>query len=119
MLQRLFDKYFGIWATQRIICVGNYAIEGPSTLEDVQQWLYNPNLAEIFSLNWYRIRMRQKVDRQFQRVFDDIYSQVQVDYFPAHQQYVLLNFDTKEYVLDRFYNTQLGVGLAYERESSI
>jgi hypothetical protein len=119
VLERLFDNYFGIWATQRIICVGDYATKPPPALEDVQQRLCNFDLPEIFGLHQHLHRIRKPLNNEFKKTFDDIYLQLQTDHFPAHQQCVLLNFTAKEYVLDRFRNTNIGIGLAYKRESQI
>jgi hypothetical protein len=53
------------------------------------------------------------------RDFHDVYARLQALHFPPLEQHVLLNFDTREYVIDRLYNTQLGVGLTYVRDPSI
>ncbi|KAJ9601867.1 hypothetical protein H2200_013640 [Cladophialophora chaetospira] len=117
VLERLFDNYFGVWASQKIVCVGDYAEGQPRALEHIQQPLYDPyELPEIDPLPLQVDLMRKGLDTQSQRTLEDICSQLQANYFPVDQQYVLLNFTTKDYVLDRSY---LEIDLPYTDKSSI
>jgi hypothetical protein len=116
-LESHFDDYFGLWATERIVCVGDYAETRPPGLEDIQQELYDCDACEIPSLRFSLYSTREALDAPTRQIFDDTLSEIHASHFPADLRYVMLNFTAKQYVLDRSHAGDLL--LSYNERSPI
>ena len=103
LVRVLFDTFLGIWQGKQIICVGDECVAPPPEYPATAIDLYNLKYEVTMSLSDVAKSLANGLshDPNKRQLFLDQYSQHFEERFPAQERYVLLNLDSREYVVSK------------------